>query len=113
MIEPLTAAGLGFLAGVGGGAFAAFLGWNSSGEPFEARKFTGAIATGIISGLVLVFANLTGFKEAQDEFAVIALLGTIFMGAMGADTVKEKVKLLVQNKKESTTTTTTTPTTPT
>lgn len=91
MIEPLTAVGLGFLVGGGAGAFSAYLGWNRSGEDFAARKFIDGLATGIIAGVLLVFGNLMVFKEITDDFAFLALIGTIFAGALGADAIREGV----------------------
>ena len=82
---------MGFLVGAGAGAFSAYLGWNRSGEEFDRRKFIDGLATGVIGGLVLVFANLMVFKEITDDFAFLALIGTIFAGALGLDAVREGV----------------------
>lgn len=90
-IEPIVAVSLGFLVGGAAGAFSAYLGWNRSGEEFIPRKFIDGLATGVITGVMLVFANLMAFKEITDDFAFIALLGTIFAGAIGLDAVREGV----------------------
>lgn len=91
MIDPIVAVSLGFLVGGAAGAFSAYLGWNRSGEPFVTRKFIDGLATGVITGIGLVFANLIAFKGITDDFAFIALLGTIFFGAIGFDAVREGV----------------------
>jgi H+/Cl- antiporter ClcA len=91
MIDPMNGIILAFIVGAGAGALSAYLGWNRSGEPFDSRKFLEGIITGIVAGVVLVFINIMAFKEVTDEYAYLALLGTIFIGALGADRVREDV----------------------
>lgn len=104
MLDPLVSVGIGFAVGGLGGALSSYLGWNASGEPWENRKFIAGLSTGVISGIGLVFANLAAFKTATDDFAVLALLGTVLFGALGIDMVREKVGTLVSNKPSTTVT---------
>ena len=96
----MTAIGLGFLVGGGAGALSAYLGWNRSGEPFNARKFIDGLATGVIAGIGLTFANLATFKAATDDIAVLTLIGTIAFGALGADFVREHASSIMTKEKE-------------
>jgi len=105
MIDPISAVGIGLIVGGLSGALSAYLGWNRSGEPFDSRKFVDGLATGVISGIGLVFVNLQAFKEATDPFTILALYGTIAAGALGADFVREHVSSIVVKPKEPTTTT--------
>ena len=91
MVEPIIGALIAFVVGGLAGAFSSYLGWNKSGEPFDRRKFIDGLSTGVIGGVALVFANLAGFKVLTDDFAFIALIGTIFLGALGVDTIREGI----------------------
>jgi len=112
MIDPIAAVGIGLIVGGLSGALSAYLGWNRSGEPFDPRKFIDGLATGVISGIGLVFVNLQAFKEATDPFTILALYGTIAAGALGADFVREHVSSIVVKPKAPSPATTTTTTTP-
>lgn len=98
----MTAVGLGFLAGGGAGALSAYLGWNRSGEDFNPRKFIDGLATGIIAGIGLAFANITTFKTATDDLAILTLIGTIAFGALGADFIREHVSSIAAKPKPTT-----------
>ena len=91
VIDPITYAGIGFAVGAGAGAVSAYLGWSSSGEPFDARKFLNGMVTGVLAGIALVFANLAAFKTVPDEFAALALYGTIIAGSIGTDMIRAKI----------------------
>jgi hypothetical protein len=100
VLDPLSYAGIGFVIGAVAGALSAYLGWNASGEPFNARKFLNGAVTGMLSGIGLVFANLMAFKTVPDEFAVITLYGTIIVGAVGVDMMRTKVTSMIADRSE-------------
>lgn len=99
VLEAWTAITIGLVTGGVGGAFSAYLGWNRSGEPFDGRKFIDGLATGVLSGLALGFANLTVLKGAVDEVALMTIVGTIFFGSLGVDFVREHVSGIMEKKK--------------
>jgi len=101
VLDPIAYAGIGFAIGAGAGAVSAYLGWSASGEPFDARKFLNGAVTGVLSGLALVFANLAAFKTVPDEFAVLALYGTIIAGAIGVDMMRTKITSMVADRGET------------
>ena len=99
MIDPISGVILAFILGGLGGALSAYLGWNRSGEPFDTRKFLNGLITGVLAGVALVFANIMVFKEVTDPYAYLALLGTIFIGSMGVDRIREDTgKALAQKR---------------
>ena len=91
VLDPITYAGIGFGIGAAAGAVSAYLGWNASGEPFDTKKFLNGMVTGVLTGIGLVFLNLLAFKDITDEFAVLALYGTIISGAIGIDMSRAKI----------------------
>ena len=100
VLDPISYAGIGFAIGAGAGAVSAYLGWNASGEPFDARKFLNGAVTGVLAGIGLVFANLVAFKTVPDEFAVLALYGTIIASAIGVDMMRTKVTAMIADRGE-------------
>ena len=82
---------IGFAIGAGAGALSAFLGWNKSGEPFDARKFVSGLVTGIITGLVAVLAIAATIGEAVDETALLVIYVTLFVGIIGVDNARTAV----------------------
>lgn len=98
ILDPITYAGIGFAIGAGAGAVSAYLGWSQSGEPFDARKFINGMVTGILSGVALVFANLAAFKTVPDEFAALALYGTIIGSTIGIDMIRAKITGMITSK---------------
>jgi hypothetical protein len=103
VLDPITYAGIGFGIGAAAGAVSAYLGWNASGEPFDARKFINGMVTGVLTGIGLVFLNLLAFKSITDEFAVLALYGTIISGAIGIDMSRAKVTSMITGGDRNTT----------
>ena len=95
MLDARTYAGFGCSIVAGSGAVSAYLGWSASGEPFEAKKFLNGMVTGVLAGITLVFANLAAFKGISDDFAALALYGTIIGGAIGADMIRAKVTSMI------------------
>ncbi len=94
-----------FLIGIGFGgalgALSAYLGWNASNTPFETKKFVGAVVTGVIAGIVIVFVNINGFKSAASDatgMEIILLLGTIAFSILGVDYTKAKLSAIIANK---------------
>jgi len=102
MIEAWTAILVGLVTGGVGGAFSAYLGWNRSGEEFNGRKFIDGLATGVIAGLVLGFANIAALKNSPDEIALMTTVGTILFGALGADFLREHVTSIITKPKDDT-----------
>ncbi len=84
VLDLMTNVGVGFVIGAVSGAFGAFMGWNSSGEAFISRKFITGLATGIVAGISLVFANLLVFQTVTDQMALLIIYGDIFGGALAA-----------------------------
>lgn len=97
-IEALTAVIAGVVVGILASALAAFLGWNKSGEPFEPRKFTTSIITGVGAGLVIVAANYDSLASITDEIVLGKLLLTIGLAAGFADTVRSGISGAVAAK---------------
>jgi H+/Cl- antiporter ClcA len=102
MVEAWVAITIGLVTGAVAGAFSAYLGWNRSGEEFNGRKFIDGLATGIIAGLVLGFANIATLKNSPDEIALMTTVGTILFGALGADFVREHVSSIIVKPKTDT-----------
>lgn len=100
MFDLLTNALIGI--GIGGvtGAVGAFLGWNSSGEPFITRKFITGVATGAITGIGLGFLNALAFKNVTDELALLVIYGDIFAGALAATLAVPKVSAFTGRTEE-------------
>jgi small neutral amino acid transporter SnatA (MarC family) len=101
LIDALTGVGIGLAAGAGAGALSSFLGWNSSGDNFDARKFIGAEVTGILAGITLVFMNIAGFTTAVADtsgIAFVELLGTIVLGTLGVDFFRNKLGDIIGNQ---------------
>ena len=92
MADPFTALVIGFGVGVLGGALSAFLGWNKSGEPFEARKFISGLVTGIIAGIALVMASAQLLQDAAADQAqlLIAYVG-IVLAIIGVDNARTSI----------------------
>ena len=92
MADPFTALVIGFGIGALGGALSAFLGWNKSGEPFEARKFISGLVTGIIAGIALVMASAQLLQDAAADQAqlLIAYIG-IVLAIIGVDNARTSI----------------------
>ena len=92
MADPFTALVIGFGIGALGGALSAFLGWNKSGEPFDARKFISGLVTGIISGIALVLASAQALQDAAaDQSALLIAYIGIVLAIIGIDNVRTSV----------------------
>jgi hypothetical protein len=98
MLDPMTYVGIAFGLGAGAGALSAYLGWSSSNETFDAKKFTHGVITGMISGLILVFGSLAALKGAVDEWAVLTIYGLIIGTVLGVDMTRTKVSGMVANR---------------
>lgn len=88
--------------GIGGmtGALGAFLGWNSSGDPFNTRKFITGVVTGTITGVGIGFLNALAFKNVTDELALLLIYGDIFSGALAATLAVPKVSAFTGRTEE-------------
>jgi hypothetical protein len=82
------------------GALSAFLGWNRSTEPFDARKFISGVATGVIAGIALVLANAAGIMNAVDQTAQWILIGSLALSIIGADTVRTALTGAIKKEEE-------------
>jgi hypothetical protein len=107
MLDPMTYVGIAFGLGAGAGALSAYLGWSSSNEPFDAKKFTHGVITGMISGLILVFGSLAALKGAVDEWAILTIYGLIIGTVLGVDMTRTKVSGMIANRATNGSTTTT------
>ena len=99
-VDAFTALVIGFGIGALGGALSAFLGWNKSGEPFEARKFISGLVTGIIAGIALVMASAQIIQDSAANQAnlLIAYVG-IVLGILGVDTIRTSVSSSITKNK--------------
>ena len=91
MVEAFFAVVVGLAVGITAGATSAFLGWNKSGEPFEARKFLSGIVTGIIAGIVAVLAQTSALQNAADNSVFLISLVTIFIAVIGVDNIRTAI----------------------
>ena len=82
---------IGLAIGASAGALSAFLGWNKSGEPFDARKFISGLVTGIITGVVAVIAITASIQEAVDQTALLVIYVTLFVGIIGVDNARTAI----------------------
>lgn len=94
-ILPLAVVALG-----GAGAFSAWLGWNKSGEPFDARKFTNGVVTGVIAGIGLTLANAAGILEAVSDQAAWIIIGSLALSIVGVDQIRTTVSSSIANRAE-------------
>jgi len=88
MIDPFVSVVIGLAIGAAAGALSAFLGWNKSTDPFDARKFISGIVTGIITGIVAVLAIVATIQQAVDQTALLIIYVTLFIGIIGVDNVR-------------------------
>ena len=89
---------VGFAVGIAAGAFSAFIGWNKSGEPFEARKFLSGVITGAVAGLVLVLGNISGLLSAATNTDVLIQLGALVVTVIGADNLRTAITGAITNR---------------
>ena len=82
----------------GAGAFSAWLGWNKSGDPFDARKFANGVVTGVIAGIALAVANAVGITAALDDTQAFVLIGSLVLSVIGVDTMRTAVSGSIANR---------------
>jgi hypothetical protein len=82
---------IGLAIGASAGALSAFLGWNKSGEPFDAKKFISGLATGVITGVVAVLGITAAIGEAVDQTALLVIYVTLFVGIIGVDNARTAI----------------------
>lgn len=92
---------VGFAVGAAAGAFSAFLGWNKSGEEFEPRKFISGVATGIIAGIGLVLANISGLVTAQTDIEILTQLIGFVLAIIGVDQLRTSLTGAIVNREEA------------
>jgi len=88
--------------GVSAGALSAFVGWNKSGEPFDARKFVSGLITGVIAGLVFVVGIASQITEAVDQTALLLVYIAIFVGIVGVDNLRTGVSASITKQESNT-----------
>jgi len=89
---------IGFVLGAVAGATSAFIGWNKSGEPFEARKFVTGVITGVIAGIVFVVGIVSSIQAAVDQAALLIIYVTTFIAIIGVDNVRTGITGAVANR---------------
>ena len=98
-------------AGAALGSLSALLGWASSGELFEAKKFGIGIATGAIAGVALISLSFAAIKAAvaadPSGVALLELLVPIAISIVGTDLVRAKISAMIANRPGTTAVTTT------
>lgn len=82
----------------GAGAFSAWLGWNKSGDPFDARKFANGVVTGVIAGIALAIANAVGITAALDDTQAFVLIGSLVLSVIGVDSMRTAVSGSIANR---------------
>ena len=95
-MEPILIVAAFILAGAG--AFSAWLGWNKSGDPFDSRRFTNGVVTGVIAGISLAIANAVGITEAVDQTQAFILIGSLVLAVIGVDQIRVSVSGAIANK---------------
>ena len=101
MADPFTALVIGFGIGALGGALSAFLGWNKSGEPFDARKFISGLVTGIIAGIALVMASAQLIQDAAaDQAQLLIAYVAIVLAIIGVDNARTSISSAITKQEE-------------
>ena len=96
-MEPFTVLIVGLLVGAGAGALSAYLGWNRSAEPFDARKFLNGLITGIIAGVVVVLGSAAALQAATDNSTVLLQLIVIVFAVLGVDYARTSITNAIRN----------------
>jgi len=95
-LEPILIIAAFILAGAG--AFSAWLGWNKSGEPFDARKFANGVVTGVIAGIGLTIANAVGITQSLDQTQAFILIGSLVLSVIGVDNTRTAIAGAIANR---------------
>ena len=103
-IDILTGFVIGVALGAASGALSAFLGWNKSGEPFEARKFVSGAVTGIIAGVVASMAIVSQITADTTDTALLTIYITMFIAIIGVDNIRTAATGAIITPAPSTTT---------
>jgi hypothetical protein len=74
------------------------MGWNSSNEPFNARKFINGLIYGGLGGIGILMLNMAALKGVTEEFEMIAMIITIFVGAIGIDRLRTDGSKAINNR---------------
>lgn len=98
VVEQITSVLAGLAVSVLGGALSAYMGWNASMEPFNARKFINGIITGVIAGLGVLMVNIVILKGISDEVELIGALVTILLGVVGVDRLRTDLSKTVSKR---------------
>jgi hypothetical protein len=93
---------IGLVLGALAGAASAFIGWNKSGEAFEARKFVTGVITGVIAGIVFVIGIVSSIQSAVDQTALLVIYVTTFIAIIGVDNVRTGITGSVRSNTEVT-----------
>lgn len=80
------------------GAANSIFGWLKGQEPFDSRKFAVTVITGIIAGIGLVFANISGILEAQTNTDLLIQLLGLALLIFGVNEVRTFISGAVVNR---------------
>ena len=97
-VDPILSLYVGVVVAGIAGALSAYMGWNSSNEPFNARKFINGLITGVIGGLVVLAASAVALQGITTETELFVMLLTIFLSAVGADRLRTDTSKAINNR---------------
>lgn len=97
-VDPVTSLWIGLVVAVLGGALSAYMGWNSSNEAFNPRKFINGLIYGGLGGIGILMLNMAALKGITEEFELIAMIITIFVGAIGIDRLRTDGSKAISNR---------------
>lgn len=106
MIDPVVFLLISWLAGVAGGITSSLLGASTDPtQQFDKRKFGGAVATGVVVGLIFGITNASVNPVFQDPkatlFEITYQIGLVYVGAVGTDHLRNRVGDLITNRSEN------------
>lgn len=91
---------VGFAAGALFGAANSVFGWLKNNEVFDPRKFAVTVITGILGGIGLIFANVSGLLQAQTNTDLFLQLAGLGLMIFGVNEVRTFVSGMVANRAE-------------
>ena len=96
--DAFTIAVIALSAGAIFGAANSVFGWLKNNDIFEPKKFAVTVITGIIAGVVLVYANINGIVTAETNFDVLAQLIGLALAIFGANELRTFVSGMIANR---------------
>jgi hypothetical protein len=96
--DQFTIAVIALVAGVGFGAANSIFGWLKSNDEFNPKKFAITVITGIIAGVVLVFANISGVVSAPNNYELLKQIVGLGLAIFGVNEVRTFISGMIANR---------------